>query len=217
MRLLSMILVIMLISGGAGAQNDKLPLETVKSIATEALPVFSELVTKDNFEAMGFESLDDVKNVTLSDAEPPLQVFMVRLDHLKEYRAGDDVNPLLTGGGLAYYPVTINGQVAAAVGVEKMNEKWEATSVGDAALIKMFTSVRRESMDSTRLDANAYFVVWVAALNLHFVAYRADNSLMLIPVQDDDAYEFRSGEAMPAERVFEIILPAAQAHDGSPG
>lgn len=217
MRLLSMILVIVLISGGAGAQDNKLPLETVKQVATEALPLFGELVTKENLAAMGFKSIDDVRKVALDDTEPPLQVFMVRLDRLKEYQVGADANGLLTGGDMAYYPVTIGGQVAAAIGVEKMNEKWEATSVGDAALIRMFTSVRRQSMDSTRIDAQAYFVVWVAALNLNFVAYRADDSLMLIPVQDDDAYEFKTGVAMPAERVFEIILPAAKAHDGSPG
>jgi len=207
----------MFISAGAGAQDYMLPLDTVKKVATEALPVFGELVTKDNLETMGFKSLDDVKNVALDDAEPPLQVFMVRLDHLKEYQAGADVNRLLTGGEMAFYPVTLTGQVIAAVGVQKMKEKWEATSVGDAVLIRMLTDVRRQSIESTALSPKSYFVVWVAALNLHFVAYRADDDLMLIPVQDDDAYEFKKGVALPAERVFEIILPAAREHDGSPG
>jgi hypothetical protein len=40
---------------------------------------------------------------------------------------------------------------------------------------------------------------------------------MLVPVQDDPTYKFETGVAMPAEQVFEIVLPAAKAHDGSPG
>ncbi|UCD63626.1 MAG: hypothetical protein JSW34_12915 [Candidatus Zixiibacteriota bacterium] len=218
MRLISLIIVILFITGGnAYSQDEPLPVETVKEVARAALPVLGQLVTAENFEAMGFRSLEDAAKVTLDDTEPPLQVFMVRLDRLKEYQAGADANSLLTGGDMVYYPVTVGGEVTAAVGIAKTKEQWEVTSLGDANLIRMLTSARKRSMDASELDAKSYFIVWVAALNLHFVAYRADERLMLVPVQDEPTYKFETGVAMPAEQAFEAILPAAKAHDGSPG
>lgn len=218
MRLLSVfIIVLMILGGSANSQEKPLPVETVKEIARAALPTFGELVTSENFEAMGFKSLEEAKSVALDDAEPPLQVFTVRLDRLKEYQPGTDAAGLLTGGEMAFYPVIVAGEVRTAVGVAKVKDTWEATSLGDANLIRLLTSARRRSIESTKLTADKYFTVWVPALNLHFVAYRAEANIMLIPIQDLTEYELKAGEALPAGRVFETILPAAKAHEGSPG
>ncbi|UCD63147.1 MAG: hypothetical protein JSW34_10380 [Candidatus Zixiibacteriota bacterium] len=217
MRLLSMITAALLIASvSANSQDKPLPVDTVRNVARSALPTLSQLVTAENLEAMGFASLEDVKKVALDDSEPPLQVFMVRLDQLKEYEPGTDPTGIFSGGEMAYYPVTVGGKVRVAVGVERIEEKWQASSFGDASLIQMLTAIRRQSSDSTKVPARSYSVVKVPALNLHFLAYRTDTDLMLVPVQDDAQYKFKAGVAMPAGRAFENILPAAQAHDGSP-
>lgn len=197
----------------ANAQEKMLPLITIHEVASEALTIFSELTTKENYKAMGFESPDEVRVASLGEH---LQVFMVRLDQLQKYKAGSDPNKILSGGDRIIYPVTVEKQVRSSIVVEKVKERWNATSFGGSNQVEMLTKVRKADSDSTELPISSYFVVQVPSLNLYFIAYRADKVLMLTPLLDDPSYGFKEGFTMPADKVFEAILPAAKRHDGLP-
>lgn len=190
-----------------------LPLEEIQKVASQAFKSFSRLVTDKNYEAMGFESPGEVQVASLDEH---MRVFTVRLDELKKYTPGSDPNKILSGGDQVIYPITVEKQIRSSIVVGKMKEKWTAVSFGGSNQIKMLTKMRKDMSESIGLPISSYFVVQVPALNLHFIAHQADEVLMLTPLLDDPSYGFKAGATIPAKKVFEIILPAAKAHDGLP-
>lgn len=212
--LITLLATVFIMFSQANAQEKPLPLEEIQKVASEALVTFNELVTKENYTVMGFESLSEVRAASLGEH---LRVFMVRLDQLQKYQPGSDSNEILSGGDIVIYPVTVEEQVRSSIVVAKAKERWNATSFGGSNQVKMLTKVRKADSDSTGLPISSYFVVQVPSLNLYFIAHRADEVLMLTPLLDDPSYGFKAGFTMPADKVFEAILPAAKRHDGLPG
>jgi len=211
--LITLLATVFIMFSQANAQEKPLPLEEIQKVASEALVTFNELVTEENYTVMGFESLSEARVASLGEH---LRVFMVRLDQLQKYQPGSDPNKILSGGDLVIYPVTVEEQVRSSIVVEKVKERWNATSFGGSNQVKMLTKVRKADSDSTELPISSYFVVQVPSLNLYFIAHQADEVLMLTPLLDDPSYGFEAGFTMPADKVFEAILPAAKRHDGLP-
>jgi len=197
----------------ANSQQLRLLDEEAQKAASGALATFGQLVTEDNYRAMGFDSLGEVGVARLGE---PLRVFMVRLDHLQKYEPGSDPNKILSGGDQVIYPVTVGEQVRSSVTVHKVKGTWKAFDFGSPTLVKMLAKVRTYSADSTKLAISSYFVVRVSALNLHFIGHRADGVLMLTPLFDHPGYRFKARVTMPADKVFEALLPVAREHDGLP-
>lgn len=218
MRILITIFAVLLMlyshtSAQEGRRFAQLPDKNLTKVGSEALRVFSDMITEQNYKAMGFESRDEVSAASLGD---PMRVFMVRLDHLQNYQVGSDPAILLGAGDQIIYPIMVDGQVRSSIVVEKVNEQWSATSFGSPNFVKMIAKVRKANADSTQVQISSYFIVEVAALNLYFLARKTDNELVFIPLLDDPNYEFKAGSVMSAKRAFEVILPAANAHDGLP-
>lgn len=212
--LITVLVTAFVMSSQANAQEKPLPLEKIQQVASEALAPFSELVTKQNYKVMGFETPGEPGVANLGE---PLRVFMVGLDQLQQYQPGSDPNKILSGGDQVIYPVTVKGQVRSSIVVEMIKERWKATSFGSPNLVKMLTKVRKDSSNATKLPISSYFAVQVPALNLYFIAHRTDEMLMLTPLLDDPSYGFKAGVTMPADKVFVTILPAAREHEGLPG
>lgn len=212
--LITLLATVFIMFSQANAQEKPLPLEEIQKVASEALVTFNKLVTEENYTVMGFESLSEARAASLGEH---LRVFMVRLDQLQKYQPGSDPNKILSGGDLVIYPVTVEEQVRSSIVVAKAKERWNATSFGGSNQVKMLTKVRKADSDSTGLPISSYFVVQVPSLNLYFIAHRADEVLMLTPLLDDPGYGFKAGFTMPADKVFEAILPTAKRHDGLPG
>lgn len=211
--LITLLAIVFIMFSQANAQEEPLPLEEIQEVASEALATFNELVTMENYTVLGFESLSEVRVANLGEH---LRVFMVQLDQLQKYQPGSDPNKILSCGDLVIYPVTVEEQVRSSIVVEKVREGWNATSFGGSNQVKLLTKIRKADSDYTRLPISSYFVVQVPSLNLYFIAHRADEVLMLTPLLDDPSYEFKAGFTMPADKVFEAILPAAKRHDGLP-
>ena len=211
--IIAFITALLMISSGQ-AQEKPLPLEKIQPVAKEALASLGQLVSEKNFRGMGFESLAEVKSATLGE---PLRVFMVRLDQLQKYEPGSDPNKLLSGGDRLIYPVMVGNQVRSSVSVSMVKDSWRAAGVGSPNLAKLLTRGVQNSAESAKMPVSSFFAVQIPALNLYFIAHRADQGLMLAPVLDDPVYGFKAGVALPADKVFETILPAAKKHNGLPG
>ncbi len=201
-----------------GAQESQMPVETLQELATKALPTFGKLITETNSEAMGFASTKDVAMAKLSDTEPPLQEFTIRLDHLKAY-VPDSVEPksLLTGGERALYPVMVGESVGSSVGLAKVKGAWAVVSMGNPNLARLATEVRRTCVDSLKVEPGAAFAVEVPALSVYFIGFYSADKLMLVSIQDWKEYGFTAGVAMPATEALAALLPAAREHDGGVG
>ncbi len=196
------------------AEEYRLPLKELQNKALESLATFNKLVTKQkNYREMGFKSLNELKRMNLGE---PLQVFIVRLDHLKKYKKGGDPNKMLSGGNHVIYPVLVNKQVRSSVTLAEVEKNWRAVSFGNPTLVKLLTKIRLDSAETSRLPLSSYFVVQVPALNFYFLGHRIDKKLLLTPLLDDPRFKFKIGVSMSADKVFTAILPAAKGHDGLP-
>lgn len=213
MKYLVIIITAILVSFQASGQ-EMIPLKNIQPIASNSLLTFQKLVTKQNYRIMGFEKFGEVKDAYLGD---PIQVFMVRLDKLQEYEPGDDPLKLLSNCESIIYPLLVNDQVRSSIEIEKINETWKPSQFGGENLAKMLTKTRTQISGSTKIDITLFFAVLVPALNLHFIAHKTNNLMMLTPVIENQGFDFKSGIPISADKVFEIILPAAKAHDGLPG
>lgn len=217
MRLLIILSVILLVMISQGCEQENpgssSPTKEREEVVSKALGTFQELITEQNYEAMGFESYSEAQVATIGE---PLNVFIVWLEDLQEYQERSDPNELLRTGNQFIYPVEVEEEVRSSITLEEVAEGWEATNFGSPNLIRMLIRVREENYLSTRLSLSSYFVVRVPSMNLYFIAYRIDDELMLTPVLDDVGFGFEVGISMPADTVFTTIASAASKYEDVP-
>ena len=188
---------------GQGKEPAKEPSsrDTPQQAAEDALKTLEKLVTKDNYQAMGFASLDEVAKAQLG---MPMPIYRVQLDQLRDYTPGEsDPNALLVDVNRTLYPVTVDNEVRSSVAVEGPDGKWRGTDYGAPSLMKAISQYRQSDSD---------FVVHVGFLGLYFVGQRNEGGLLLTPLIDDSDLGFAAGKSMPADEVFRALLPVAQEY-----
>ena len=189
------------------AEPPKPPSTQPQEAATTAIGVLQKMVNESNFRDLGFDSLDQVKQ-----AQPgqPLKVFEIGLDQLKGYKAETNPDSLLLQSSKTIYPVEVNGQVKSSFTVNHRENGYQASSFGNAAIIKSLSQYRQSGV------AGNDFVVRVPAFNMYYLGRRIENRLLLVPIIDDPRLKLKPGEAVPAQTVLEQLVPLANAYNGLP-
>lgn len=197
---------------GAMKMAPKPLLAQLPQTPDEPVYIARNLVDEKNFRQFGFNSVQEA-----ADATPgiPFQEFVVRLDELKKYQANP--NSLIRPTQRLVYPLMVSGQVRSALTRVKSGTQERTESLGGANFIRLLSQVRTTAARSSGLSTEKHFLVKIPALQMFFVGYRVGNQLMLAPAMDDSRFEFRNGVGMPAARVFKLLAPEANRHDGSPG
>ena len=172
--------------------------------AQAGLTVLQSLVLPENFQGLGFSSVEQAKSAQLSD---PIKLYTVPLDALTAYKADSVAAGLLQDAHKLIYPVTVDGRVASSLAVTQHNDGWRATDFGNAAVTRALVA-RRASKDD--------FVVWVPALKIYFSARGAGEALTLTPIIDDPRFGFKVGEIIPANRAFAVLQKNAGEYNGLP-
>ena len=194
-----------LFPGGEGNLSPDPPASASSDQAAQAgLVVLRSLVRQDNFQGLGFSSLDQVNSVQLSN---PMKLYLVRLDALTSYKGGTGAAALLQDARKMIYPVTIGPQVVTSLSVTQRSDGWRATDFGNSALTRALVAHRESAAD---------FVVWVPALKIYFTARGSGNDLVLTPIVDDPRFGFQAGEAIPADRAFATLQKGASGYNGLP-
>jgi hypothetical protein len=191
---------------GQGGRSNKPqpPSQQPREAAANGLATLQKLVTAQNYQAMGFESMDEVKSAALGQ---PLAVFSIGLSQLREYHSGVDANSLLGASPDAIYPVMVNGQTRSSVTITKSDSGYMPSSFGNAAIVKGLSQYR-QAADS--------FVVRIPALNMYYLGNRVDNRLMLTSITVDTRLKLEPGKAVPADEVLSQLVPIAAAYNGLP-
>ena len=196
------------------AQETATPREAT-AVAQKALPTLRDLVRQQkNYREMGFESLDELDRIALGE---PSSTYVVRLDELEAYKEGQDPAPLLHAANRVVYPVLVGSQVRSSITVGAAAKGWEVTSFGSPNHAKVLSRVRAASAESARIPSVSLFVVEVPGLKLVFVGYRADGRIVLTPILDDAGFQFKAGQPISADKVFQRIRVAAKSHRDLPG
>jgi len=188
-------------------------LKETQVAAQNTLSDYQQMVTKENFKRLGFETADEIKQATLGE---PMLDYMVQLDDLKNYEAGTDPVKVLKPTNHVIYPVVVRAQTRSSLTLAKTDKGWASVAYGSPALIRSLTTLRASGAASSRLSEGAYFSVRIPAFNLYLLGHRTDTTLMLTPVFDDPKLGLKAGEVAAADGLFQKLKPAAKEHDGLP-
>lgn len=208
---LPILLLVCAMIGTAGAQSmtqqSAVDVRQAGEAAGKSLATLSQLVTEQNYRAMGFESAKEVASASLG---APLPVYMVQLDELRQY-AGGDPAPLLKPLSQVMFPVVVGGATRSGITVEDTGKGWQASGFGSASLSRALTDGIRAS------GAADPIVVHVAALRTYFIGFRdGGGNLMFAPIRDEPELEFRAGAAIPASQALLALKPAALQYNELP-
>ena len=184
-----------------------------QEVATAALGTLRSMVTEDNFRNLGFESAKDAASAVV---DPPVPVYMVRLDELRALQPGQNAEALLRPANRLIYPVSVAGKVRSSIVVEQVGEKLVASSFGGPKLVTAITRYRDESMRTTGTPSRDYFAVHAAALGVYFIGYRGASGPMLIPIVDDQRAEFVAGRPVAFADAMQRLAVLARAYNGLP-
>jgi hypothetical protein len=185
----------------------------VDSVAGQAaLRVFTRLISRDNYRDMGFESVAEIRSATLGAQLPE---YMIQLDELRGFQAGQAPESLLHPTGRVTWLVLVNGQTRSSVTLSRRNGSWGAVGYGAPHYARIVDSVRA-SLAGRPGGGGQYIEVLVPALNTRFLGNVQAGQLFLTPVLTDQRFKFQSGSTLPAAQALLQMGPAARAHNGQP-
>lgn len=194
-----------LFPGGQGNLSPDPPASaSSQQAAQEGLVVLRSLVNAQNFQGLGFSSVDQAKSAQLSD---PMKLYTVPLDALTSYKGDTGASALVQDAHKEIYPVTVGPQVVSSLSVTQHSDGWRATDFGNSALTRALVAHRESTAD---------VVVWVPALKIYFTARGSGNDLVLTPIMDDPRFGFQAGEAIPVNRAFAALQKGASGYNGLP-
>lgn len=198
------------VSRERAASEPEASMELMKA-AQQGLSTLAKMVNEQNYRAMGFASANEARAASLGD---PVQVFVVRLDSLRQYDASTDPMRLLTPANRMLFPVVVGNDTRSSIALEKDEGGWRAVRFGGAVLSQRLFDAR--SAPGGSADGSTTMSISVPALNAEFRGVAQGDSLILTSLVDDPSLDLKVGLTLPAGVMFARLVPAAQAHDGQP-
>jgi hypothetical protein len=171
--------------------------------ASESLEIFKRLVTRDNYDSLGFESFDELSRVELGE---PLQYFLVHLKDLLGYQSGGDPNKILNGGDMWLYPVLVDGNARSSIELVKKDNRWKAVSFGYPNLTRLILNQQIQQSSRLKVSSDSFFIVRIPALDLVFIGHRVNKELFLTPVCSSRKFTLQVGETKPADEIFPVLV-----------
>lgn len=181
--------------------------------AQQGLAQYRELASPENAASLGLDAAGDAGKALLGK---PKREFIIRLDALKAYKKGGDVEGLLSDTKIVHYPLIVNAKHRGSMSLAQLDGKWEFVGVGDIDRTALRQNAIAGSVKRFQKTEEDHFIVRVPALNLEFTGFRNRGELQLASVTDNEPAGLTAGEAEPAVRILERLMPLAQAHDGLP-
>jgi hypothetical protein len=172
--------------------------------AAKSLDVYKTLVTDADFQALGFENLADVAKAELGRS---FEIKLVPLDKLSSFQRDSKPEDLFGNSGRVMYEVRVGDRVRSSLEVGPVGDLWQGQSFGSPGLIT--------SIDALQPGADDY-VVWVAALNVYYLAQTTSDGLFLTPLFDYPQFDLTAGRSGPAADELGVLVEAAKSHEDLP-
>jgi hypothetical protein len=202
----SVVLVPLLIVACQNQGKPPPPTPQASDAASGALGVLRQLVTPQNFRAMGFDSAEEVSRAQLG---APLPVNNIGLDQLKQYQPGTDPAALIKPTSETVYPILVDGNVKSSLTIVKKGDGYAPSAFGNADVAKRLGRYRAGAEGDV-------FIVRVPALNFYFVGQRTAKGILLTPIVSDPRLRLAEGQPAPADQVLAQLVPVARAYNGLP-
>jgi hypothetical protein len=189
-----------------GDQGD-IPQEQVAS----SLQTFTRLANAQNIQTFGLQSMEQLRAL-----KPGKQFrkFMIGLDDVKQFKTGNDVNPLIKPlEAIEVSLVDANGAIQSSIEFIRKDNKWEPSGYGLSQDMSRVRSVQGQVPDSV---INASRLISIPALKSSFLALGSGAALNFVVLEDNQALELRRGAIMPASDAIGRLVTSANAYNGLP-
>ncbi len=173
--------------------------DAAQQAAAQSLESVQALATDETYRRLGFESMDELSNLTLG---APFPVYFIGLDALKSFGEQQNAETLLAESTKKLYPVHARGKVRTSVSLEKKGDQWQTVNFGRPSLVKKLDIVRTTLAEKHDRDPADYFLVSIPSIYLMCVGYREDGEIKLAPLAKHEMLGLDTEEPMPAHQLF---------------
>lgn len=192
-------------SGPGKSEEGKNIMNTPEEAAGKALETLPQLVTKDNYQSMGFSSPEEAKSATLGRH---VSRKVIGYDQLLKYAPGAPTESLFAAEELQVFPVMVKGAVKSAITVTKSEGGWRISSIGESAMAEILSEgIVQNSMDP------APTIVSIPGLNLDFIGLGVGKEMTLIPVRDYPEIRMKKGKGVKVDEALPVISGFAREFD----
>ena len=192
---------------------DFAPVRIPPAAAEKALKTFAALLNKDNFRSLGFRELGEGQRATLGT---PVEEFMIRLDELAKYTAGQEPSQLLHRTERVTVPVLAGQQPQSSLTMTRKGGDWEASGFGASNYSRLLSETRERLAKQEGRSGAEYFEVRVPALNVSFLGAVSGGRLVFTPLLKDARFGFEAGKPLAADQALLKLVPAAKEHNRQP-
>jgi hypothetical protein len=157
--------------------------------AEKMKPSLKQLIDSQNYKAMGFQSVEEVKRVAIGK---PVNLIRLRCDSLKAYKdtKGENLAPLAMSEEVIF-PILVGKQTRAVLVVDSIPDPdgrsqldWITVSFGNTPLAALIDTTIGENSTQDESARAGYSLVEIPALNLTFFRHTRDNQAVLSLAQN---------------------------------
>ena len=157
------------------------PPAAVRIAAEFGLSNFLSTVPTSELVGMGFKNEPEIKNARLGS---PYEQFTITPDALSGYRPGTSLESMVITTEHWLFPVTVNGEPRTTLIVAKMNDHWEAVSLGDARLSNVLSKSEALLKGTESVKIEKYVRIFQA--NADFMYVQTATGEYLLPLLEQD-------------------------------
>ena len=181
----------------------------VKPLSIKALEEYPILVVENNYQNLGFDSLEQVKYCTLG---LPVRLYTIWVKSLFTYQRNVIVPRNIMDKGLrVLYPVTYNTMARSGIICSKTKNGWKTVMHGAAPLARAVTEMRESVALSQNVDEKLLSAVEIPAMCVFFVAHAlydttyTDWILHFTPITDYAEFNLVGGNTLTADSILKIV------------
>ena len=189
--------------------------ETVPSSqVNEARRTFSSLLNKRNIESFGLKNIDQFKALKQGKQ---YNKYMIELNDLKNYIAGNDPDSIIKALPLAEVTLTGNsGEIITSIEFIKEDDKWKPTGFGLTPELIALSNTQLLLNDSVGGNTYNGRLVIIPALHTYFIAVTGTEGLDFVVLEDNQNLGYKQGETVPASEALLKLSRIADTYNGLP-
>jgi len=187
-------------------------VETIsRDQVSKAIQALSAMVTDQNFQTFGLTSKDQLRSLK---AGKQYNKFMIGLDDIKKYTAGQDVQAIVKPLAAIEVPlVDQSGKIQTAIEFVKNKDKWEASGFG---LSSDLAAVRNEQANRADTSRSSVSLIRIPALRTRFIGVSSSTGLNFIVLENNESLGFRQGATIAAKDAILKLVNVAKLYNGLP-
>ena len=187
--------------------------DAVIQAAMQGLKPFLDKIPQEARAQFGFDPADSFNAAVLG---APVLVHTITPAALEQYQAGTAVTSLLTPTTLWYFPVRIAGQAKAILVVDRLQDQWQAVSLGYFGLAREWDAIVKQWPESQGFHPEL-IAIFQAQQHAFTVPKKGVDNLTLLTSGPMETGKAQAAGAQPpyatlgdATTVIQNLIPAVE-------